>query len=897
MAEISDADVQLDAPATPAAQPQAPSPEISDSDVILDKQRFGGAKQTALAGLEGAARGVMTAPLANAIEKGWLHVNPEEIRGRQEQHPIASGAGEAAGLIGGALTGTGEAAALEAVGKSAAEAAGLGAAKTYTAKVGSSVVKNAAEMAAYQSQDEVGKMILQDPNAGAQSAISNIGLAAALGGVGGGLITGVASPLWNATVGSKLGAGLKAMVSRIGGIEGEEVGTKAFDLEQKAGVLIPDEIKATINDLPGAREAHSILSQDDSSIAGRAYQKKLQELDANIGTKIAESLGRTPDDIMNVAEKNAYESGQNMGNVLHDELEKVVKPINEAYDTTIEKFKASPVSEGAMRTMADELSQKSIQEGWAKSFDDENNKLVGKILEKLPEQTTIADLKNAITNLYRPFDAADFRAAVEAKKILSRGLETAVSEHMGPEELTAYNQLKQRYAQLSSHLEDLDAHLHVGKWIGPKTFLDALKDKANTKGEQLLSNLTSKNNANLLSLLENHPNTLQAVTEHYKNELLRSSTKNVAPGELIKTSKLLREIENLSPQQKALIATPEQHQAIEAAHAIKDALKDPTHNFSNTARTLRKHMAGAVSPISLIAMAMGHGEAGIMSFLGSLGLNEARPAMKLGLLKMLGSSAPVDAAGFKAAAEYLGAAQKGAKLLSTASENVFRPGFRVLATTQMPTHEEIKALDKLVSSNDPKTTNKVMASAESGHVGHYMPEHQTALTQSSLQALQYLKGIKQAPQQIAPLDRPLPPTPAQEARYQRALEIAQQPAIVLQHIKDGTIQTTDLQDLNGMYPALYQQLGQKLTNDMMTAKDNGVIIPYKTRVGLSLFLGQSLDTSMQPASILAAQPQPKVPPAPQGAKIGKRGTSTLGKSNASYKTPNQAAESDRGNRD
>src|SRR5712672_1057533 len=73
------------------------------------------------AGAEGAARGV-AGPLAPMAEQA-LGVKPEDITRRS--HTIAHGVGEAIGLVGGALTGTGEAAVMEGAGKLATEALGL----------------------------------------------------------------------------------------------------------------------------------------------------------------------------------------------------------------------------------------------------------------------------------------------------------------------------------------------------------------------------------------------------------------------------------------------------------------------------------------------------------------------------------------------------------------------------------------------------------------------------------------------------------------------------------------------------------------------------------------------------------------------------------------------------
>src|SRR5580692_2202395 len=99
---ISDADVKLDA--TPTSQ--APL-SIPDSAVTLDEDKYGTPGQQAIAGLEGATRGI-AGPIATAIEKNYYRVPSQDIQGRQEANPVTSGIGEGVGLGVGALTGTGE---------------------------------------------------------------------------------------------------------------------------------------------------------------------------------------------------------------------------------------------------------------------------------------------------------------------------------------------------------------------------------------------------------------------------------------------------------------------------------------------------------------------------------------------------------------------------------------------------------------------------------------------------------------------------------------------------------------------------------------------------------------------------------------------------------------------
>lgn len=259
-----------------------------------------------------------------------------------------------------------------------------------------------------------------------------------------------------------------------------------------------------------------------------------------------------------------------------------------------------------------------------------------------------------------------------------------------------------------------------------------------------------------------------------------------------------------------------------------------------------------------------------------------------------------DASGMaaKSAFDYALLAAKGQKIMNTAVSNVLKPGAQVLGTHLMPDAKDREKLDKIVTKYQENPTQ--MTQIDNGRLGHYLPDHQTSLTQSTMQAAAYLAQIKPQPYRSSPLDKEIQPTDAQMQRYDRALNIAQQPAIVLQHIKEGTLQASDVQDLHNMYPAVYSQMVNKLNQEMINKVDEGHLIPYKTRMSMSLFIGQPLDSSMQPQSILAAQPHPNSKPGAQGGQQpmkNRKGTNSLGKSNSNYMTPGQGAEKDRSNRD
>lgn len=153
-----------------------------------DQEQYGGTGSQIAAGLEGAAQG-LAGPLATGAER-LLGVDPEGIRKRAEYNPWTHGISEAVGFGAGALTGTGEAALLSKAGEGAAGLAGLGEATSVGGKLAAGATKMGAEMALMQSGDEANKVLTNAPET-IGNAAANIGLSTLIGGVGGGLFSGL----------------------------------------------------------------------------------------------------------------------------------------------------------------------------------------------------------------------------------------------------------------------------------------------------------------------------------------------------------------------------------------------------------------------------------------------------------------------------------------------------------------------------------------------------------------------------------------------------------------------------------------------------------------------------------------------------------------------------------
>ncbi len=580
------------------------------------------------------------------------------------------------------------------------------------------------------------------------------------------------------------------------------------------------------------------------------------------------------------------------------------KPTTDGYDAFENANKNELLNTTRRQTITEQLGNKVIDQGWHRAQNPGAYDMAVGVIKDMQDPQSITDIKKYITNLRNanPYGSDNYMVAKQIGHILQDNLGEAIGDSIiskgGPDaaaKMASYAALRQDYAKLITHFENLDEYLKVGKWHGPESFLDALKNMSTEHGERIADRLSGKNNANVLDVLKQTPETLNKVKQLHIDKLLSDAIQKAPAGKLINERFITDTLTNpnkMSPQIRNLIMTPEQQAQTQSINKVMDALRDPTHNFSNTARTLAKQSAGAISPISMIAMLMGHGEAGILSWLGTLGFNEARPALRLSMLKFLGSDAPVSAPGMKAMASMIDKSYKGGEALSKATKAIFQPGLKAVYPSQMPTPNELAKLDKLVAKNQDNPNN-VTNSAEQQHIGHYAQDHQQALIQSQTNAQQYLANLKPKPYKPSPLDSAIPPSKIEEARYQQALMLAQNPLIITQKVKEGTLQLTDLQDVKAMYPAYFNHIVQNTCNEMAANKEH---VSYKTRMSLGLMCGQPLDSSMLPTSIQAAQPIPK-PPMPPVPNKTKKGTSTLGKSNTNYQTPSQAAEADRSKRE
>lgn len=893
---------------TPQGTP-APTDGFNPDEFLKDakEEQYGTPGQMLKTAAEGAAEGI-AGPLAPLAETSLGIAKPEDVLARHEVNPVTHGVGQAVGLGAGLLTGTGEAALMTGAGKLALEGAGLAHAAEGASlgfRVGSAAVQQAAEMAVLQGSDETSKLILNDPNTSAETAIANIGLSAALGGAGGAFMTGAVSPLWNATVGPSVEKGLAGLASHIDG--------------------------SGLNMANSAKEAVTTLGMDESlTPLEKAFVSGDQRL-FETGTKLRYAQNKEAMDAVQSVEHKVSDAAMNALNVPledaqvfsqadlgHNAQEALGKEIRAKYGPIAEKYEAKEainktigVADDARLDRYGKLQEMSLQ------ADPEHYELYNKWGNKLIEKENIAGVDDVLSKLNNDirdtFRQGNTNKRIELQKIRdsikdfreseilsqSAKLEAEGAEFgsaIGKDIVKEQQALSKEYAEYAKMHSDLLEHIGNDKFKGTETMLKRLESMS---PEDFLKKFSPKNNADILPFMQKYfPETLEKVRQ---NELLQAikpainSAKGEMPININRLDKILTNLKAGKAEYANFILPPDAQAKIQAAKTLMEHI--PTPRDSGTPGGLMKLLRDVPrNALGVLGMMMGHNPitSAIMGEMAGFLSKEAPESVRLAYMKFLGSNQPIKAEGFKAMVDFFHATAKGETLMAKASHAIFKSGAEVLSTNLIPDDKDRSKLDKQVGKFQDNPESRL--NAQNGHTGHYLPQHQAALAESSTRAVQYLAGLKPHPVQLSPLDHPIEPSKAEVARYHRALDIAQQPAIVLQHIKDGTLLPSDIQDLNGMYPGVYKSMVGKLTNAMTSRHADDGPIPYKTRIGVSLFMGQPMDSTMVPTSIVAAQPVPTPPMQQQGAKGQPKSSNALKKLPKSYMTQSQSSESDRASR-
>ncbi len=209
--------------------------------------------------------------------------------------------------------------------------------------------------------------------------------------------------------------------------------------------------------------------------------------------------------------------------------------------------------------------------------------------------------------------------------------------------------------------------------------------------------------------------------------------------------------------------------------------------------------------------------------------------------------------------EFLDAHHRGRAALRSHTRSLLDP--------KSPNHKHDKSrTEALQSKLDELQANPDRALAIGGNLGDTLPMHHAALAAKAGTAMTYLQSIKPTPMQGGPLDATMPVSHMAQREYQRQVAIAEDPRLVLQYIKEGTIVPQDLQTLGALYPKLRQSLQDRAFETLADAESSGKKLTYKQKRHLGVLLGQPMTLQQTPQgcqAILQAN-APTQPPAAPG---------------------------------
>ncbi len=636
---------------------------------------------------------------------------------------------------------------------------------------------------------------------------------------------------------------------------------------------------------PIEREFTALEAAHDATKLERTIAEKTEEF-AKTQKKAVSDLGYLTKEV-----QDAVASGS------HDKAIKAQAALREA-QMELQNIRQAAKAPGTIDSLSEGMMKLAQNEGWIQSPSSKIMREVRRVMNELPLQKTIKHLnqfeQRIGDNTWNLLDPTLSAAGMKMKALVREARADALSKEIGRRggdvAVERFNDVRHQFSELAGIRDELNTRLKV-KARGLGGYIKALKEAVETDSENVMNRLSGEQDAHLLTFLaKEFPEGAQALREYHVNKLLEAGRKAAGPDSNLNAVAVGKAIKKMSPEMKAFVLSEESANKIGAVGELLEKLEASKFKVNAGARQAGDTVE-RMTDIAGVAGAVlsGHPGLAIGGLLAKQIFKDTPDALRYAFLKFMGSNKPIDAGAFKVAVDTIQAVIKGESALNKASKSLFQATEKS-AVSMVNVERNRDKLDKLVvmSQTDPEAFMNL-----GSDVAHYMPEHGSAIAQSTISSLNYLASQRPNTTPASPLDSQLPPDPGKQAIYNNLLDLANAPLSITKKIKHGTIVPREVEALRAMTPGLHGIMSAKFLNDMTKHMAKGGVVPYKTRIGLSLFLGQPLDSTLKPASILAAQPKPQQQPqGPQGGQKPPSASSTKGISKlpSSYQTPDQARE-------
>lgn len=850
----------------------------------VTEAKYGGTGQTLAAAAEAAGRAA-TFGLSTGVERA-LGVPAEDIRGREEANPIASGVGSVAGLIGSAfIPGLGEANLLSKAGGAASKAVGLAAKPGFINAVGDAAVRGAFENALFQGGEEVSKMFAEDPTATAEHAAARLGLSAVLGGVFGGALGAAAKGVSKA-----LGVEPKVMVSQadMPAFEAGELSavvkaseeipktlkdkvlsaldlgkkkSNASEIQKAAATLGAPETPGMLLEHPSIAPTVDALANSPYTMSGAKVRGQLDQAYQTVQTAVQEASASSN-------KMSQAELGSALQQSLTDNIKTAYAPQKEVFEQLAAMHSMVPVEKPLIGELKTTLN--SIE---GVKLGGDSSRLVRSVLKMAENVKTAEDINllrnqpelKAVGNDAYGWLKAKIRDAlvdVQEKAIESASKSFPAAAEGGENVMASLiaqgKKARADYAPYIQKVQELSEWLGKGKIRGTEDVLTFMNERLSPTDLSKKLFGASKDPAFTKFFSKAFPEQYAMVREYQRAGIVSDS---MAPNGKLSLAKFFKKFNDMEPEAQKALYSPEQIEKIKAAQLYSREAIPKNYNPSGTSHMESSREAFHIPKSMIYANAR---DAAMRKFIDMAGNVDARNAMSLGE-----------------------ATVNSFKSLDKSIRAVVNAG-KEFPHTVVPTVAMRKKLDALVSASIQNPERMIDSGANNP-----IPAYSSAFGSVSARAVAYLNSLKPVSEQNAPLDKKSMPDKSALAKYNRALDLAQNPLIITSSIKNGSITPQDVVTLKTIYPSFYNSMATKLSEQMIDAAAKGINLSYPTRMGISMFLGEPMDSTMKPESIIRAQPKPQQSPgsAPPSQGGIKHGTSALSKMPGIYQTPGQASQS------
>lgn len=851
---------------------------IPDDQFEPDSEHYTSYGQQTLAALEGAAQGLV-GPVAPALEEATGLTSAEDIRNRAQYNPELETVSKLGSFAGSAYAG------LPFIAKGLGVASEAALAKfapglvetgaSYSARIGAGALKGALEMGLLSASDETTRAIVQDPTTSMQTAMADIGLNTALGLGAGGFFGGAERLLEGGAPAkavqelenfkgqmayrtnvpepvTEMGKELSARYNEISEIFQSAQGTNGLK-EGAIAKTVPPQVSDSM--LAQAGDTFDLMNQTLAKM-----KAKPTIYPARLVNKLEDDISNYKNTVFPEAPTKAPVSPSDQYTQASDQATRNAPTENPDYAAARQKFLESRDPFETSPTNAEiDAATKGISKTITPSIDVTPPT---ELPSTAPSATSFdifkaqQDLKQMVQGYSRigtyikPHEEAyDF---IQALRGIGPKLKTALEDDsVWGDAATLQKNINQSWSNFKPFYDQFEktftetvpqTDLETGRvTLQPRVSLSKIQTYANQAGTVKDAAKKSILKGFLDGSEDLHAKTLPAYSAIGEESPFTSSP-------MVVTRQSLGE---LTPGMKAANATVDLALGKGAARTLAGGVGS---TLGGTLGGVIGGPAGAVSGATAGAL---------------IGERAFGPYMEK-MLPIIGKPFFENVAnwrGFRAAGRVVEAATKAQRLMSQSAKNVFKAGAEVLPASAIPSLTAINKLNTQVLAAQDKP-DQFAQNATNNSLGVYMPNHAQAFSQTLANAVGYINSQRPNTTPQAPLDGNRIPSAVKQGAFQNLLTIAQQPLTMYSKVQQGTITPDDVKHMSALYPAAYDAMKMQLSHAMtdQVSKGGAVSIPYKTRIGMSLFLGQGVDSTLTPSAIQSAQPTPNATPAPQPPK-------------------------------